>query len=382
MREKNKIVVFTGGGTGGHIFPGLAIADRLKSLDSNYSVVWLGSNNGTDKKNVLSSFGKDNTQICSKFIAIPSGKLRRYFSFQNFLDIFKIGFALIVAFFVLLKLKPEFVFSKGGFVSVPPCAAAKLLKIPVYTHECDFSPGLATKINVKFAKKILVSYEETKKFFAPVVQQKVLVTGNPIRDIFFNTEKQIGLDFLNVSKSNKPILLVLGGSSGAHQVNELIFDNLEWLVERFIVVHQTGKGDDFNFACEKLKTLHSGTYKPYDFIYSEMPHVLSCADIVVSRSGANSLWECVATEKPMILVPLAGSGTRGDQVENARFFEEKGAALVLNSSDTIESIGKNLRGLLEKTLDSALLENMKESLRQMTKENPAKQIAQFLVAGE
>ena len=382
MQGKNKTVVFTGGGTGGHIYPGLAIADRLKSLNADYSIIWIGSNNGNDKKNVLSSYGTDNETTCNKFIGIPSGKLRRYFSFQNFIDIFKIGFGLIAAFFILLKIKPDFVFSKGGFVSVPPCAAAKLLKIPVYTHECDFSPGLATKINVKFAKKVLVSYEETKDFFASNVKEKVLVMGNPIRDIFFNTEKQIGFDFLALEKQEKPILLVLGGSSGAHQINELIFENLGWLVEHFVVIHQTGKGDDFTTACEKQNNVSQGCYKAYDFIYSEMPHVLSCADVVLSRSGANSLWECVATEKPMILVPLAGSGTRGDQVENAQFFEKQGAALVLDSSKSIVELGNQLKLLIENSLDGNVLENMKKSLRQMAKENPANLIAEFLVKGE
>ena len=382
MQGKNKTVVFTGGGTGGHIYPGLAIADRLKSLNADCSIIWIGSNNGNDKKNVLSSYGTDNETTCNKFIGIPSGKLRRYFSFQNFIDIFKIGFGLIAAFFILLKIKPDFVFSKGGFVSVPPCAAAKLLKIPVYTHECDFSPGLATKINVKFAKKVLVSYEETKDFFASNVKEKVLVMGNPIRDIFFNTEKQIGFDFLALEKQEKPILLVLGGSSGAHQINELIFENLGWLVEHFVVIHQTGKGDDFTTACEKQNNVSQGCYKAYDFIYSEMPHVLSCADVVLSRSGANSLWECVATEKPMILVPLAGSGTRGDQVENAQFFEKQGAALVLDSSKSIVELGNQLKLLIENSLDGNVLENMKKSLRQMAKENPANLIAEFLVKGE
>ena len=382
MQGKNKTVVFTGGGTGGHIYPGLAIADRLKSLNADYSIIWIGSNNGNDKKNVLSSYGTDNEPTCNKFIGIPSGKLRRYFSFQNFIDIFKIGFGLIAAFFILLKIKPDFVFSKGGFVSVPPCAAAKLLKIPVYTHECDFSPGLATKINVKFAKKVLVSYEETKDFFASNVKEKVLVMGNPIRDIFFNTEKQIGFDFLALEKQEKPILLVLGGSSGAHQINELIFENLGWLVEHFVVIHQTGKGDDFTTACEKQNNVSQGCYKAYDFIYSEMPHVLSCADVVLSRSGANSLWECVATEKPMILVPLTGSGTRGDQVENAHFFEKCGAARVLDSSKNIQSIGNELKLLIQNLLNSDVLENMKKSLQNMTKENPANKIAEFLVKGE
>ncbi len=376
-----KTVVFTGGGTGGHIYPGLAIADELKALDSDYSIVWLGSNNGSDKNAVLANRDKNNNQTCTQFKGVPSGKLRRYFSFRNFIDIFKIGFGLIASFFILLKLKPKFVFSKGGFVSVPPCAAAKLLRIPVYTHECDFSPGLATKLNVKFAKKILVSYEQTKSFFSQETQKNVLVTGNPIRDVFFTTNKQIAFDFLDLHNVQKKILLVLGGSSGAHQVNEVIFNNLEWLLERFIVVHQTGRGEDFERALEKQKECNTGCYKPYDFIYSEMPHVLSCADIVLSRSGANSLWECVATEKPMILIPLSGSGTRGDQVENAAFFEKEGAAFVVDSSADILAIGTQLKEQLESVLNPTVLDKMVNCVKKMAKENPAKTIAKFLISG-
>lgn len=375
-----KTVVFTGGGTGGHIYPGLAIADELKVLDSEYSIVWLGSNNGRDKNIVLSNKNKDGIQTCSQFKGIPSGKLRRYFSFKNFIDIFKIGFGLIASFFILLKLKPDFVFSKGGFVSVPPCAAAKLLRIPVYTHECDFSPGLATKLNVKFAKKILVSYEQTKDFFSKETQKNIIVTGNPVRDVFFAANKNIGFDFLKIENQTKKILLVLGGSSGAHQVNELIFQNIEWLLEHFIVVHQTGKGDDYVTACG-IKN-ENGIYLPFDFIYSEMPHVLSCADIVLSRSGANSLWECVATQKPMILVPLCGSGTRGDQVENASFFEKEGAAVVLDSSADVSTIGKQLKEQLESILEPTVLDKMVDNVKKMAKENPAKTIAKFLISGE
>ncbi len=371
-----KSVVFTGGGTGGHIFPGLAIADELKKIDSSVSITWIGSTSERDKKMVLSNIAEDGSKSCTRYFSIPSGKLRRYFSFQNAIDVFKIALGFVVSIILLLHIKPKFVFSKGGFVSVPPCAAAKLLGIPVYTHECDYSPGLATKLNSRFAKKILVSYEDTKKFFSKNMHSKIVVTGNPVRGIFYNTDKKIGYSFLGLTKSKKPLLLVLGGSSGAHQINSLVEHNLKRLLKNFTIVHQTGVGEDYTNALNK-KGEH---YLPFDFIYSQMPHVVACSDIVFSRSGANSLWECAVLGKPMVLLPLSGSGTRGDQVENAMVFEKKGAALVVDSSETDSAVlSEQVCSSLESFLDNDLRQRKAEASSKMVKDNASKKIAQFLI---
>ncbi len=378
-----KPIVFTGGGTGGHIYPGLAIADELKAISNDYSIIWIGSNNGKDKKMVEANVSKTGVKTANRFIAIPSGKLRRYASFQNFIDIFKIGFGFIASVCILLKVKPLLVFSKGGFVSVPPCAAAKLLGIPVFTHECDFSPGLATKLNMRFANKILLSYEESKKFFNAASQPKLVVTGNPVRDVFFHTDSSIGFTFLELQKSKKPILMVLGGSSGAKQVNNVVFENIEWLSEQFDIVHQTGAGEGYKRALEvkaSLPTDESIVYKPFDFIYSEMPHVLSCADIILSRSGANSIWECAVEQKPMLLLPLAGSGTRGDQVENAKHFQDKGGAVVVDSLEKdFDVLSGNITSALSIMKNEDSLQSMKNVLKEMTQTNPAKTIAGLLI---
>ncbi|WP_294430546.1 undecaprenyldiphospho-muramoylpentapeptide beta-N-acetylglucosaminyltransferase [uncultured Treponema sp.] len=317
--------VFAGGGTGGHIYPGLAVAQELRSIAENNNqeikIVWLGNSTGMDRVLVEKSGSVDG------FEGIPSGKLRRYFSFKNFTDFFKIFAGFVKSFFILLKLKPTVLFSKGGFVSVPPCMAAKLLRIPVFTHECDFTPGLATKINSRFASKILISYEETKRYLGPAKAKKAVVTGNPVRPVFYSPDPENGRAFLFDGRSDydseKPVLLVLGGSLGAHQINELVASNLDWLTERFNVVHQCGAKD-----ADLMPKNHDG-YFLHPFIYNEMCDVIACADIVLSRAGANSIWECSVLGKPMVLIPLCGSGTRGDQVDNARFFEEKGAAIVL-----------------------------------------------------
>ena len=385
-------IVFAGGGTGGHIYPGLAVVAELrKKLEDNgvskdkYSIIWIGSKNGLDKDIVE----KDGS--IDKFIGIPCGKFRRYLSVKNFIDFFKIMAGFISSFFILRRLKPIILFSKGGFVSVPPCFAAKTLRIPVFTHECDFSPGLATRLNSRCATKILVSFEKTKSFFSEGKASKVVVTGNPVRPVFYSAEREKGLRFLNlqsISKNNDgfenasshvseineiPLLIVLGGSLGAVQINNLIYDTIDWLCDNFIIVHQTGKADYERF--ERLQSSHKN-YHPYPFIYGEMPDVMAAADIVLSRAGSNFLWECSVTGRPLVLIPLAGSGTRGDQVENARFFESQGAAKVLvGESVTSDS----LKAVLTEMKDEKVRNNLSENVRKMSEgSKPALAIADLM----
>ncbi len=373
-KNDNKLTfVFAGGGTGGHIYPGLAVADELRSLaksnQKEIQIFWIGNNKGMDRELVEKSGSID------KFIGVPSGKLRRYFSLQNFLDVFKIFAGLVKSYFTLLKLKPDLVFSKGGFVSVTPCMAASLLKIPVLTHECDFTPGLATRINSRFAKKVLVSYEETKKYLRADKRERALVTGNPVRPIFYEPNPQNGKKFLFANRSDynplKPILMILGGSLGAHQINELVAENLDWLCERFNVVHQCGAKD-----ADAMPKNHDG-YFLHPFIYKEMCDVISCADVVLARAGANSIWECSVLGKPMVLIPLCGSGTRGDQVDNAKFFVEKGAADMLLGDDVNF---ENLKSSLEKMLDSTKRINAAAASKALSAgKRPAKKIAEIIL---
>jgi len=368
-------IAFAGGGTGGHIYPGLAIADELKELakqkNIDIKIVWIGNKKGMDSALVEKSGSVD------EFYGISCGKLRRYFSFNNFLDLFKILAGCISSYFLLKKLKPALLFSKGGFVSVPPCFAAKSLKIPVYTHECDFTPGLATRINSRFATKILLSYEETKEYFSTENAAKTLITGNPVRPVFYNADKNDGLKYLGIEKYTKPILVVVGGSLGAKQINELVLENLQWLTERFIVVHQTGAA--FAKEHEGILAMTSENYKPYQFIYTEMPSVLACADVVLSRAGANSLWECAVLGKAMLLIPLSNKGSRGDQVDNAEFFEKRGAAFVLKGE---EADSKHLKEALEKLLDEKTRASYCEkALAFSSGERPALKIANLLLEG-
>ncbi|MGP1438913.1 MAG: undecaprenyldiphospho-muramoylpentapeptide beta-N-acetylglucosaminyltransferase [Treponema sp.] len=348
-------IVFTGGGTAGHVFPGLAIAEPLLE---NYELIWLGSSNGRDE-----DFVKTLPKV--KFISIPSGKYRRYFSFQNFIDCFKIIFSFFASFFILLKLKPVLLFSKGGFVSTPPCFAAHILDIPVITHECDFSPGLATKLNAKIANKILVSYPETLNFFKK--KDRVVYTGNPVRSIFYKANGNATNSFLGV-EPKKPILLVLGGSLGARQINNLIYANIEKLLEHFFIVHQTGNAniDEAKNVLNKLEK-NADCYKPFAFINDELPDLIYCSHIVISRSGSNTVWELATLGKPMVLLPLQQGSSRGDQLENARFFEKENAAIVLQDENKILDVLLNL--LNDTNLYQTLVSNAKRISQKGTIEN-------------
>ncbi|EID85008.1 UDP-N-acetylglucosamine:LPS N-acetylglucosamine transferase [Treponema sp. JC4] len=382
MKLNKNLVAFTGGGTGGHIYPGLAVADEIKKFagasgsDQTLKIIWLGCSKGMDKKIVESAVSESGKPSVEKFYGIPSGKLRRYFSLQNFFDLFKIFAGFVSAFFILKKNRPCVLFSKGGFVSVPPCIAARLLHIPVYTHECDFSLGLANRINFKSAKKMFVSFEETKNLLSEADKERVIVSGNPVRPVFYKADGLQGRRFLGIQTSGKPLLLVLGGSSGARQINNLVFDNLDWLCQRFTVVHQTGLLNNDENREGELKEKYGDSYKPYQFIYKEMPDVVAAADVVLSRAGANSIWEAAVLYKPMLLIPLCGSGTRGDQVDNAKFFEENHSALVLIGD---AATSENMKTELTKMLEPSVRENFAAELKKLCGEQkPAQKIAEII----
>lgn len=379
MKLNENVVAFTGGGTGGHIYPGLAVADELKALaqkdNKQININWIGCSKGMDRQIVEKAVDSEGKRTADFFYGIPSGKLRRYFSWQNFTDLFRIVGGYFAARRILKKLKPAILFSKGGFVSVPPVLAAKHLGIPVFTHECDFTLGLANRLNFKSAATMFVSYEETKNRLPQSDQSRVVVTGNPVRPVIYGADAAKGREFLQIT-DKRPVLLVLGGSSGARQINELVWANLDWLCEHFTVVHQTGLLNADSSTENTLKQKYNGAYKPYQFIYEQMPDVIAAADVVLSRAGANSIWEAAVLNKPMVLIPLCGSGTRGDQVDNAKFFEEKNAAIVLLGE---QATGPNLLQALEKMLEEKQRNEYALNVAKMTGGvRPAEKIAQIL----
>lgn len=331
-----KKVFFTGGGTGGHVYPALAIIEELNK-NGKYDISWIGSKNGMEY-NIITNYG-------IKFHSIPSGKLRRYFSFLNFIDLFKIIAGFIKSFFILIKYRPDIIFSKGGYVTVPPIIISKILKIKSVTHESDMSPGLATKINSKFVNKILLPYEETKKYFKTELHDKLITTGNPIRKEFFSTDKINGRKIMGFT-NNRPVILVLGGSLGAKEVNDLILDAKDLLINDYNIYHQMGDN--------KFVETDTDSYKTTPFIREHMADIISASDIIISRAGASAVWEFATVGIPAIFIPLT-VGSRGDQMLNARYSEKRGISLVLTGGEinadclnrSINKLNSNKAGMIK-----------------------------------
>lgn len=353
-----KTIVFTGGGTGGHIYPGLAIAESF-TQKYDCKVIWLGNKEGMDKSIV--------EQAGLEFFGISSGKFRRAINFKNLTDIFKIIRGYFEAKKLLKKIKPDLVFSKGGYVSVPPVRAASAMKIPVFTHESDVTPGLATRLNAPLAEKIYVPYQETKDCFKEELQSRITVSGNPVRSAFFTKEGQKGFDFLNFPKEKK-LICVLGGSQGAKQINDLIDSVYKELGDIASIVHQRGKGN-LNPSIPK----DDAAYRQFEYINDELPSVLKASTLVISRAGAGTLWECASAGKPMLLIPLKGIGTRGDQVLNAELFAKHGSARVLNTSEENKESFLNI--IKELLLNDELLLQMSSESYRMSSGNASEKIA-------
>lgn len=301
-------VVLTGGGTAGHVMPNVAILPLLQEL--GVKIHYIGSS-GIELKIIADQQGV-------KFHKIRAGKLRRYFSFQNFFDVFNVLVGFFQSLFLMFRIRPCAVFSKGGFVTVPVVFAARIFKIPIILHESDISPGLANRICIPFAHQVLCAFETTKKF---INKDKVEAVGLPVRTELFDGDRTIGAKLCGFDeKSSDPVLLVMGGSLGAQRINDTLKDSLPCLLKYFCVVHLTGKGKSIEFSDPR--------YKAFEFVGDELKHLLKLADLVVGRAGATSIFEFLGANKPMLLIPL--SSGRGDQIENAAEFVDRGWAMVLH----------------------------------------------------
>ncbi|MDP2790619.1 MAG: undecaprenyldiphospho-muramoylpentapeptide beta-N-acetylglucosaminyltransferase [Rectinemataceae bacterium] len=339
MNEKENaevpLLAFTGGGTGGHIYPGLAVIHALRESGFHGRVVWIGSNKALDRSIVE----KEGVE----YFAIPSGKLRRSLSLENIADAFRVIAGYCAARRLLASLKPVLLFSKGGYVSVPPCRAAASLGIPYFTHESDGSPGLATRLNAQKAAKILVSWPRTAAMIPTPLQAKTEVVGNPVRPSLFDGNAAEGRALLT-APPDLPIIFFVGGSQGSRQVNDIVAGLRPSLEGKAFIVHQTGR-ELFDPLAHAEKP---GYYKALPYIGDEMMDILAASTIVSGRAGAGTIWESAALGKPMVLIPLAGRGTRGDQVENAEMAEEAGAAICLTGEKaTPENTLAAIRGFLE-----------------------------------
>lgn len=308
-----KKVLFTGGGTAGHVSVNIALIPEFAK--NGYKISYIGSKQGIEKEMVNKI---DNI----KYYPISSGKLRRYFDFKNFTDPFRVIKGIFDSIKIIRKERPNFVFSKGGFVSVPVCIAAKILKVPTILHESDLSPGLANKINIKFCNHIFTTFEETLNYLP---HDKSSLIGAIVRDDIYSGNKQKGYELCQFN-NNKPVILIMGGSLGSKIINEFIWNNLEELLREFQIVHIVGKGF-YNNEIEKKG------YKQFEFVNKELFDIFSITDFTISRAGANSIYEFLALNIPSILIPLGTNQSRGDQLENAQFFLRKGFSKVVNEED-------------------------------------------------
>lgn len=304
-----KRIVLTGGGTAGHVTPNLAILPHLQ--EKKCEVSYIGSYNGIER-GLIEAAG-------IPYYGISSGKLRRYFDPKNFSDPFKVLKGFFEANRLLKTLKPDVVFSKGGFVAVPVVFAAKLRKIPCVIHESDITPGLANKLCIPMAEKICVNFPETMKYLP---EEKAVLTGTPIREELFRGNRISGLDFCGFT-ANKPVIMIVGGSTGAAALNEAVRNLLPTLLRDYQIIHLCGKGK----AAKEYE--NAAGYRQFEYISKEMKDLLAAADLVISRAGANSICELLALRKPHILVPLSAAASRGDQILNAESFEHQGFSYVL-----------------------------------------------------
>lgn len=302
-------IVLTGGGTAGHVSPNLALIPRL--LQAGYEVDYIGTEKGIEREMIARV-----PQV--HYHAVKSGKLRRYFSWQNFTDPFRVLAGAVQSARLMGKLKPDVVFSKGGFVSVPVVFGAWLHRIPVVCHESDLTPGLANKLCRPFARKFATTFPEC----ADALGAKAEMTGTPLRPELFQGSRARGLALLGFT-GEKPVLLMMGGSLGAQSVNKVLREALPELLKRFDLCHICGKGN--------LEPALEGTqgYRQLEFADKELPDLLATADLVLSRAGSNALCEFQALGKPMLLVPYPKGASRGDQILNAQSLEKRGLCRVL-----------------------------------------------------
>lgn len=308
-----KRIVLTGGGTAGHVTPNIALIPKLKEL--GYEIHYIGSKDGIERKLI--------EELGIPYYGISSGKLRRYFDVKNFTDPIKVMKGFFEAKSILKKLKPNVVFSKGGFVTVPVVIAAKQCKIPAIIHESDLTPGLANRLCIPSAVKVCANFPETIKYLP---DEKAVLTGSPIRKELFSGNKIAGLDFCGFT-ANKPVILVTGGSLGSVAVNDAVRNLLPTLLRDYQVIHLCGK--------DKVDPELVGKpgYVQYEYIKEELSDLFAASDLIISRAGANTICEILAMRKPNILIPLSAASSRGDQILNAESFQAQGFSYVVKEEE-------------------------------------------------
>lgn len=308
-----KKILLTGGGTAGHVTPNIALIPKLK--EAGYRIYYVGSYEGIEKTLI--------TDAGIPYAGISSGKLRRYIDLKNMSDPFRVLKGYGQARRLLRKLKPDIVFSKGGYVTVPVVLAAKHKHIPVIIHESDLTPGLANKIAMPAASWVCCNFPETVSYLP---EGRAVLSGSPIRKELFEGSPEKAREFTGLN-DKKPVLLVIGGSLGSAFLNKTVRSLLMELLKDFQIVHLCGKGH----LAPELD--HITGYCQYEYLGKELPDIMALAEIVISRAGANSICELLALHKPNILIPLSKAASRGDQILNARSFEKQGFSMVIEEDE-------------------------------------------------
>ncbi|HDE6046155.1 TPA: undecaprenyldiphospho-muramoylpentapeptide beta-N-acetylglucosaminyltransferase [Staphylococcus aureus] len=341
-------IAFTGGGTVGHVSVNLSLIPT--ALSQGYEALYIGSKNGIEREMIESQLPE------IKYYPISSGKLRRYISLENAKDVFKVLKGILDARKVLKKEKPDLLFSKGGFLSVPVVIAAKSLNIPTIIHESDLTPGLANKIALKFAKKIYTTFEETLNYLP---KEKADFIGATIREDLKNGNAHNGYQLTGFNE-NKKVLLVMGGSLGSKKLNSIIRENLDALLQQYQVIHLTGKG-------LKDDQVKKSGYIQYEFVKEDLTDLLAITDTVISRAGSNAIYEFLTLRIPMLLVPLGLDQSRGDQIDNANHFADKGYAKAIDEEQlTAQILLQELNEMEQER--TRIINNMKSYEQSYTKE--------------
>lgn len=312
-----KRIIFTGGGSLGHVTPNIALIKKF--LEEGWDIDYVGSKAGLEKEII--------TKLPVTYFEIETGKLRRYFSWKNFGDAVRVCIGIVQAIVLIRKRKPNVIFSKGGFVSFPIVVAGWFWRVPVVIHESDMSPGLTTRLSAPFATKICLAFPEAGKSLKR--KEKLLLTGLPVREEILKGNKEKAKSLLQFSQ-DLPILLVVGGSQGSVFLNKTIRDLLAKIeLDEFNVIHVCGRGG-------LEPSLDFLNYRQYELLNQEYADMLVAADIVVTRGGATALFEIMAAKKPNIIIPLGTAASRGDQLLNAEYFHVQGVSTVLQESELTE----------------------------------------------
>ncbi|WP_077624439.1 undecaprenyldiphospho-muramoylpentapeptide beta-N-acetylglucosaminyltransferase [Sediminibacillus massiliensis] len=336
---EGKRILFTGGGTAGHVIVNLAVIPYFQR--EGWDIDYIGSKNGIEKE-LISRLDNVN------YHAISTGKLRRYFSKENFKDPFKVLKGTMEAYRIIGKKKPSVIFSKGGFVSVPVLAAAWMRKTPAVIHESDYTPGLANKLAIPFAKKVLATFPETMQYLP---EKKAEWIGAVVREELFTGSRERGLALAKLNHQ-KPVLLIMGGSGGSHKINETVRGQLDQLLMEFQIIHICGK-NNADWSIDRQG------YTQFEYVNEELSDLFAATDYVLSRAGSNAIFEFLALRKPMLLIPLSRNASRGDQILNAQSFKKQGYATMVEEEElTDERLVRELKDLKENK--ETYLKNMRK----------------------